>query len=220
MQRGEERACIFGRYNYFMELLARSAMRQIILLCCCIGLWSIHSNAQSIKRSGSGETSKGSDQNQRIWYGGNLPIGLGFGSQTLIQFGISPMLGYKLTPNFSVGPRVGFLYSYYSQRLSNGQVLRAQPLTWTAGVFSRYKFVEQFFGHVEYEYANQAVPYYTSNGLEIQRINANNIHVGIGLLQGGMGSARSEILLLYNVNPSPLTSQSPLSLRFGLNWHF
>lgn len=193
-------------------------MRQIILLFCCIGLWSTHSNAQIIKRSG--ENTKGSDQNRRIWYGGNLPIGLGFGSQTLIQFGISPMLGYKLTPNFSVGPRVGFLYSYYSQRLSNGQVVRAQPLTWTAGVFSRYKFVEQFFGHVEYEYANQAVPFYTSNGLEIQRVNANNIHVGIGLLQGGMGSARSEILVLYNVNPSPFTSQSPLSLRFGLNWHF
>ena len=196
-----------------------SAMRNIVLVLCCLGFMSLDIKAQSLTRSTDKEK-KVSSSNRRIWYGGNVPLGLGFGSSTLIQFGLSPMLGYKLTPDFSVGPRAGFLYSYYSQRLINGQVERVQPLSWSAGIFSRYKFVDRFFVHAEYEYANEAVPYYTSNGFEVQRYNANNLHLGLGLLQGGGGAMRSEILLLYNVNPSPLSSKSPLSLRFGLNWHF
>lgn len=196
-----------------------SAMRKIIFILCCLGFASFQVYAQdgTVKSMDKGKTSKA---NQRIWYGGNVPIGLGFGSSTLIQLGISPMLGYKITPNFSLGPRVGFLYSYYSQRLANGQVERVQPLSWTAGAFSRYKFVDRFFAHLEYEYENEAVPYYDSNGFQVQRYDANNMHIGLGLLQGGSGAMRSEILLLYNVNPSPYSSQSPISLRFGLNWHF
>lgn len=196
-----------------------STMRTIIFILCFWIVGSLQLAAQtSVKNMDKGKTEKA---NQRIWYGGNVPLGLGFGSSTLIQFGISPMLGYKITPDFSIGPRVGFLYSYYSQRLVNGQVESVQPLSWTAGVFSRYKFVDRFFAHLEYEYENEAVPYYTSNGFEVQRYDANNLHIGLGLLQGGGGGAmRSEILLLYNVNPSPYSSQSPISLRFGLNWHF
>jgi hypothetical protein len=193
-------------------------MRKILMLCACLGLLSLNAFAQSsIRPIGKGQ---GSSEDRKIWYGGNVPLGLGFGTTTLIQLGVSPMLGYKLTPNFSVGPRVGFLYSYYSQRLGNGQVERVQPLSWSAGMFSRYKFVDRFFAHLEYEYANEAVPFYTGNGFEVQRYDANNMHLGVGLLQGGSGAVRSEILLLYNVNPSVYTTRSPISLRFGLNWHF
>lgn len=196
-----------------------STMRTILVILCFLIVGSLQLAAQTtIKNMDKGKTEKA---NQRIWFGGNVPLSLGFGSSTLIQFGLSPMLGYKITPDFSIGPRVGFLYSYYSQRLVNGQVESVQPLSWTAGVFSRYKFVDRFFAHLEYEYENEAVPYYTSNGFEVQRYDANNLHIGLGLLQGGGGGAmRSEILLLYNVNPSPFSSQSPISLRFGLNWHF
>lgn len=193
-------------------------MRKLVFVLCLMGFWVTSAQSQSAERGSVRPLSNPS--NQRIWYGGNVPIGLGFGSSTLIQFGVSPMVGYKLTPDFSVGPRVGFLYSYYSQRLNNGQVIRVQPISWTAGLFSRYKFVDRFFAHLEYEFENEAVPYYTSNGFEIQRYNANNVRLGLGLLQGGMGSARSEILLLYNINPSIYSPKSPLSLRFGLNWNF
>jgi hypothetical protein len=201
-----------------MQSTASTTMRQVILFLACIGLWSVQANAQSLIR----KTEKSNNnQNYRIWYGGNVPFGLGFGTQTLVQLGVSPMIGYKITPELSVGPRVGFIYSYYSYRNPNtGQVLRTQPTTWSAGVFARYKFVRQFFAHAEYEYQNLAVPYYVSNGFQIQRYKADNINLGIGLLQGGSGSLQSEILLLYNVNPSIYSTQSPITIRFGLNWHF
>lgn len=206
-------------YNsIFIQSTASTTMRQVILILVFIGWWSIDANTQSLIRK---TESSNNSQNYRIWYGGNVPLGFGFGNQTLIQFGVSPMVGYKITPELSVGPRAGFIYSYYSSRDPfTNQVIRVQPISWSAGLFARYKFVRQFFAHAEYEYQNLAVPYYTSNGFLVQRFNADNVNIGIGLLQGGSGALQSEILALYNINPSPYTAQSPLSVRFGLNWHF
>lgn len=192
-------------------------MRNIIFIFCCFFLGMIQMQAQISKGIGK---DKKDNADRRIWYGGSVPFGVGFGNTTFIQLGVSPMFGYKITPDFSVGPRAGVLFSYFNQRQIGGRAESVQPVSWAAGVFSRYRFVEQFFAHVEYEYENKAVPFNAINGLDVQRFNAQNVYVGLGLLQGSFGAIRSEILLLYNVNAGKYYNQSPLSIRFGVNWHF
>lgn len=46
----------------------------------------------------------------KIWYGGGLNLGFsGQSGLNVLQLGASPMVGYKILPRWSVGPRVSFL---------------------------------------------------------------------------------------------------------------
>ena len=71
----------------------------------------------------------------KLWYGGGFNLGFSGNSfQSLFQIGISPMVGYKITEEFSVGPRASVQYNYFRVN-DGGQVLRASPITWAAGAF-------------------------------------------------------------------------------------
>lgn len=51
----------------------------------------------------------------KLWVGGAFGSGLQFGNRTF-ALGLTPMVGYELVPNFSVGPFVRL--DYYYQRLT------------------------------------------------------------------------------------------------------
>jgi hypothetical protein len=82
----------------------------------------------------------------RLYFGGNF--GASFGRWTFVD--VSPMVGYKVTPNFSLG--VGATYQYQNDR--NFDVSQS---VYGGRLFSRYNIANNFLGvgnlfaHAEYE---------------------------------------------------------------------
>lgn len=81
----------------------------------------------------------------KVYYGGYL--NLSFGSYTAI--GVEPLIGYKITPKFSVGGKVSYTYvndKRYSQDYSTSN--------YGLSLFSRYRISPRLYAHVEYSAMN------------------------------------------------------------------
>lgn len=156
----------------------------------------------------------------QLWYGGN--VGLGFSSnsfQSLFQIGVSPMVGYKIFEQFSIGPRVSLFYSHYRYNFGGGDVQTANPLTWTVGAFARYKLFRTIFAHAEYEFENSPVFTLGGNGdLEVLRDQRTNTYLGAGYNSGERFGY--EIMVLYNLSVAENSIESPFDIRFGFTYNF
>lgn len=86
----------------------------------------------------------------RLFFGGNL--GASFGRWTFVD--VSPMVGYRIRPRFSLG--LGATYQYQRQNDNGGNLLWKQSI-YGGRVFSRYDIATDFLGvgnlfaHAEYE---------------------------------------------------------------------
>ena len=60
------------------------------------------------------------------------------------------MVGYKIIGELSVGPSLGIEYSHLKGIGSDGLTHTANSISWSAGVFARYKFLRTLFVHTEY----------------------------------------------------------------------
>lgn len=155
----------------------------------------------------------------RLWYGGAFNLGFSsFNGINQFLLGISPQVGYKITPPFSVGPRASLQYSYFS---ANGE--NASPLTWSVGVFTRHKLFWQIFAQLEYEYEDEA---FVSFGigrpdLVVSRVQNNNVFIGGGYNSSeGLKAVGYEILFLYNVTEEPIGFDQRGQFRFGFTYNF
>lgn len=148
----------------------------------------------------------------RLYTGGN--IGANFG--TLSYFvDVSPILGYRVTRDFSVG--IGAKYMY----LGLTGVPNSGTSIYGGSVFSRYLFLKNFLAHAELETVNLPVQNQFSGEI-------NREWVPIGLVGGGYrqsigGFSYIQLMLLYDVigdprNPylSPFGPQSRLYFRGGI----
>lgn len=158
---------------------------------------------------------------QQLWYGGSF--NLGFSSNTysnVFQLGLSPMVGYKITPKFSAGPRVSVNYTNYREQTFGGQVLSKGFANYGIGAFSRFKIIPIIFAHVEYERENYGLIYLdNTNNLAVQRQSRNNTFLGLGYTQG-YSELSYEILLLYNLTLPDNVLESPFVIRVGFNYRF
>ena len=145
----------------------------------------------------------------RLWYGGG--INLNFGGNVML-LGISPMVGYKITDRFSVGPRVALDYQeQFIQDFTNGRWL-----SWGVGVFGRAKITESLFGHVEYMYEkidglNDISPDFATQ--------ENNLYLGGGYSSSGGGAFGYEFVVLFNTSERD-TDRVPIDYRIGFTWNF
>jgi len=156
----------------------------------------------------------------RLWYGGGFALGFSGGNvSSSFQLGISPMVGYKLDNNFSVGPRFSVLYTHYRVRLLNGEVETANPMSYSAAAFGRYKVFKALFAHAEYEIESEGYAFFDNSTLVTDRIQRNNVYLGAGY-NSSAGLFGYEILVLYNVNQPENTLDSPVSFRFGITYKF
>lgn len=170
----------------------------------------------------------------RLWFGGGFNLGFfQQNSYSAFNVGLSPMMGYKITDKWSVGPRVSFQYTHVSGIGTDLRSHRVPLLSYTASGFTRVKLFRWLFAHLEYEYENSELLTVTTNGLLVYdqaqaqvvtlRRARDNAYVGLGYTQSG-GLLGYEISALYNVlAPDPSTVgrfESPLSIRFGLNYNF
>ncbi|MBR9923000.1 MAG: hypothetical protein GYB31_19410 [Bacteroidetes bacterium] len=166
----------------------------------------------------------------KLWYGGGFNLGFS-GNQNLSLFslGISPMVGYKIIDQVSVGPRLSFQYNHIKGIATDGRVRKVQPVSFSYGAFARWKFLPMIFAHVEYEIANTAGVYTNSQGFLLYDINSgeiqtyrelrHNMYIGAGY-NSGFGNFGYELLLLYNALTPENSLELPFSIRFGLTYNF
>jgi len=161
----------------------------------------------------------------RLWYGAGGSLGFtGNNFQSTLNIGFAPMVGYKITENFSVGPRVSL--NYYRVRSNVGSSIQKDNYAfYTLGAFSRYKVLNTFFAHVEYEYngyPDRAVIDYDNNG-GCQQVgflrSESKYYGGIGYNSGG-GTLGYEIYALYQFNANDCIVDFPITIRAGLTYKF
>ncbi len=156
--------------------------------------------AQSVQAQSSEEEKR--SFKDRIWFGGG--VGLSFGTFTAVQ--LDPMVGYKLDKSGRLSVGVGGSYWYFrDNRFGAAYDFQAYGYR----TFTRYRFIEQAFAHVEFLHmnveANRFGPF-----SEIQpRIWVPHLLVGGGYVQslGGRGSIFLQVL--FDV------WQDPNSIYFG-----
>lgn len=97
------------------------------------------------EQSNSQAEKKSKFDKSKLYYGGYL--NLSFGSYTRI--GIEPLVGYKLTPKFSLGGKLSYNYvndKRYDQEYSSNN--------YGFSVFSRYRVTSRLYGHAEFSSVN------------------------------------------------------------------
>ncbi len=146
----------------------------------------------------------------KMYFGGY--VNASFGSYTVI--GIEPLVGYKLTPRFSVGGKVS--YEYISDKSYDTEY---NASNYGFSIFSRLRVSQRLYAHTEYSAMNYKL--YDYNG------NSDRKWVPFLFLGGGISQPitsntwlNAEVLfdVLQNEN-SPYKSWEPFfSVGFGVGF--
>jgi hypothetical protein len=211
-------------------------MKNLLLLallsCLMITLNPFEADAQ--RRSSSDEYFEdGGRFVDRLWYGGGFILGLsGSQNSSLFAIGISPMVGYKIFDELSIGPRISYEYNAYRVSISPNEVAKANPSSYAAGLFSRFKFLDfgnaNIFTHVEFELESEGnisdqngfIRLDRDNQIIVDRVQRENFYVGAGYNSSGGGPWGFELLILYNVNEAENSIRSPINFRAGFTYNF
>lgn len=143
-----------------------------------------------------------------LYFGGGF--GLQFGYMTLIE--VSPLVGYNITPKFSIG--LSPTYKFYKYNDYYGQNLDLKTNVWGGSIFSRYYIFENVFAHVEYESLlyNTQTPGYPETKQQF-----NSFFVGGGYNQRIGGNSGMYILVLWNLNDTQDSPYINPILRVGFS---
>ena len=206
----------------------KNKMLVFLLIFCFVGMLSNEAYAQR-KKKRSTTTDEYFDESggfkHRLWYGGNLSLNY---SGNAFNIGISPMVGYKILEPLSVGPR--FKIDYYWERLQtfSGTNVDFKSTSYGFGAFTRAKFLQTFFGHVEFEYENSEVADRVNgqivadpndaSAILTTREGRNNFYIGAGYNSGG--EIGYEIMILYNLNHPKDSNLLPIDFRVGFTYKF
>jgi hypothetical protein len=169
---------------------------------------------------------KGFDTHRIIFGGG---FGFGFGNVTNVS--VSPMLGYRISDNFSAGVGFGYQYlrvkDYYALYDANNVEYR-KPFTanmYSPSIWGRYVIWHNIFAHLEYEHNFMtytdykpnytiALNYYEQVNV---KYNAPSILIGGGIKQPLTDRVSILFMGLYDVlqdQHSPY--KGSLAFRFGV----
>lgn len=167
----------------------------------------------------------------KLWYGGGFNLSFQGGAYyNAFNAGISPMVGYKIIGGLSAGPITGLQYYYVKGTGSDGTIRKGNAVSWSVGLFARYKFLRTLFLHTEYGIQNNEYVWLDGAGrilvhpvtLDVvtSREQQNNFYGGIGYNSGGDLLA-FEMYILYNfIEPTVETIDLPITLRFGVTYKF
>lgn len=155
------------------------------------------------------EINKRSSLRDRIFTGGGL--GAGFGQVNWVQ--LAPVVGYRITNEFSAG--VGISYRYASYK---GFTPRVVTNDFGTSIFARYNIKAPFFAQVEYEYLNYQL--IKNDGSKVRKGNSAFL-VGGGMSQSMGSRAFFNVTAMYNLLYKPGDStgpyRSPFVFRAGIS---
>ena len=148
------------------------------------------------------------ESQQKFFYGGNL--GVSFGQYTMV--GIYPLLGYNLTPKFSLG--VKFIYEYISDKRYDETYSSSN---YGGSLFARFRIIPPLYLHAEY--SQMSYDLYNSQG-ESTRTSVPFVFVGAGYRKSLGGAVWLNAQVLFDVlqdSNSPYGNWDPFfSLGFGV----
>lgn len=152
----------------------------------------------------------------RLWYGGGVNIGFGgFNGYSSFNFGVSPMVGYKIVGPLSAGPRVAYDFNSLKQRGFKSVTLNSFDF----GGFVRCRVFRGLF--FQGELSNEWFQDLDRFGEKFNDTRVNQ-RLGAGWNFGEPGGVGSEISVLYNfkIANDLETYRNPIEYRFGFTWRF
>lgn len=190
----------------------------LFLLLFSFGILS-GSFAQYENTSGQKQQQKKKENVAKVnrWFAGGM-IGGGW-SNYGGYFEISPLVGYKVTPNLHVGTRIS--YVYISQKFySNGPSYSSN--TFGGSLFTRYTFLKFLYAQVEFEVMSYQYYYEVQKDqFEPTRNTLLNLYLGGGYYQS-FGRGFATIGIFYNVLEDPLVknyySNPFMRISFGVGF--
>jgi len=155
---------------------------------------------------------KPSVSESKVYYGGN--VGFSFWNN-YFYLSVQPLVGYKVTPKFSVGGKLA--YTYISDRRINPSF---SSHNYGGSIFTRYRVVPQIYLHGEFVYAS--FDRITGFDLQNNKWNSERVWVPFILLGGGFSQmvgpnvwVFAEVLVdVLNDKNSPYKKWDPF-LSFG-----
>lgn len=133
----------------------------------------------------------------RWYFGGN--VGANFGDVTDVE--ISPLVGYRLNHNFSVG--AGMTYIYFNYQDPYGFYSYSTNI-WGLRFFGKEMVYRNIFLYGELEFLNLDEPNIVTG--ELQNHTISTPFLGVGFSQPMGGSAFSYLMVLWSMNNSDIYS--------------
>jgi hypothetical protein len=147
----------------------------------------------------------------KVYFGGNF--GLNFGTN-FTEVEVSPLMGYKLTDQLSVG--IGGTYIYFKEKIPQYN-FSYETSIYGGNVFARYFFVENLFIYVETGALNLDVPqpFYPYT---LHREWVQNLPIGGGYRSPIGENSSFMIMILYDIIDDPNSPyQNPIfRVGFGI----
>jgi hypothetical protein len=192
-------------------------MKQLILVLL-FASFAFANGINSLTEEGTTENTINPPAAESRWYyGGN--IGFNFWNDYFYP-GIYPLVGYKVTPQLSLGAKVG--YAYISDDRYE-PLLALNTSNYGGSIFSRYRIIPQLYAHAEFAYwSYENAINITSQGYETERVWVPYLLLGGGYSQN-IGSnvwIFTEVLFdVINDENSPYESGDPF-VSFGVGVGF
>ena len=146
------------------------------------------------------------------YYGGN--IGFNFWNN-YTYLGIFPLVGYKVSPKFSVGGKLG--YAYYNQNNTD-----FSSHNYGGSIFTRYRVIPQFYLHGEFAYWSYERQTVTNQQLGTERVWVPFLFLGGGFAQMVSPNVWVFVEVLFDViqdSNSPYDNWDPF-VSFGVGVGF
>jgi hypothetical protein len=195
---------------------------------------SMGDNAANKTLTKAGNMIKKLPMMKRVWSSGSTNFSfVNSTSLSGINVALSPAFGYKITPWWSVGPRIEVRYGYmkgvvnYSTTAAFvSDVSTFSTLTYSGAAFTRIKVFGNFYLHGEVGYQSLESPMFKAGFVEYNslarkvmktRDNRPTAYVGIGYNNGG-----TDMLFLYNLVPQDKNNlfALPFDYRIGFTNNF
>ena len=209
---------------------------QFLLLFSILMMGITHdADAQRKKKKRKGDVDEYFDDKgsfaQRLWFGADISLrfqqtSLGGAPGNVFFGGFSPMAGFKITNEFSVGPRIEFNYQGARYNIGGSEDLKYNSTNLGLGIFTRYKFLETFFVHLEYQRLGEEEPVVQNNQLVVennalvtQRFWDDHTFVGGGY-NSSFGAVGFQVTILWDTSQAFDSNNIPIVYRAGLNYKF
>lgn len=152
-------------------------MKCLLFFLLLTGLFfsSIYAKDYALTKSttSSAQTTQPPAAESKWYYGGT--VGFSFWND-YTYIGIYPLVGYKVTPKFSIGGKIGYsYYNYHNTDLSTNN--------YGGSVFTRYRVIPQFYLHGEFVYFSYEQQTYD---LQTRKYGTERNWVPFILLGGGL----------------------------------
>lgn len=171
----------------------------------------------------------GGDILTKLWFGADVNFNFGaFNGGSQFTYGLSPMTGYKITDDFSAGPKISFLNTIQKFSSSGSQEATLNAINLGGGIFARHKILTNYFVHAEYEVISEERPITDGvfvtldpeNKIITERNVASHYYLGVGY-GGNSGSGLGfTSYALWDFSQEFSSTNIPLVVRFGITYKF